>query len=183
MLASFLKAGAVHSSACTEAFTKGCQMNPLTLAELEVEVMNICERWMKRCMSAPGSAEASTGLSKFPWAIGSAHLWHFPRLMDHLWKHIKTWYCWHTSNTNCFSGAYKSDSILDLWHTLLDEGFWASQHRSLHATHTSPAGMHPLLCSSLGEMTTVLVGSQTKWSHRLSLSQNPGNSVSSTQSE
>lgn len=34
--------------------------------------------------------------------------------MDHLCKHIKTWNCWHTSNTNCFSGAYKSDSILDL---------------------------------------------------------------------
>lgn len=43
MLASFLKAGAVHSCAGTAAFTKGCQMNPLTLAELEVEVMNICK--------------------------------------------------------------------------------------------------------------------------------------------
>lgn len=44
MLPSFSKAGAVHSGACTAAFTNGCQMNPLTLAEVEVEVMNICER-------------------------------------------------------------------------------------------------------------------------------------------
>lgn len=66
MLASFLKAGAVYSCACTAAFTKGSQMNPLTLAELEVEVMNICERWMVVHKTAPGSAGASTGLSKFP---------------------------------------------------------------------------------------------------------------------
>lgn len=38
--------------------------------------------------TAPGSAGASSSLSECPCAI-CAHLWHFPRLMDHLWKHIK----------------------------------------------------------------------------------------------
>lgn len=103
MLASFLKAGAVHSSACTAAFTKGCQMNPLTLAELKVEIVNICESWMKG------------GARDCPWQCWIAMLLEvliYGTSPDHLWKHVRTWYCWHTSNTNWFSSAYKSGGSL-----------------------------------------------------------------------
>lgn len=175
MLASFLKAGAVHSSACTAAHTRGCQTNPLTLAELEVEVMNICESWMKGgARDCSRQCWGQTSLSKFPCAIGSAHLWHFPRLMDHLWKHMKTWYCWHTSNTNWFSYKFLTCAT-PCWMTLPAQLSPCHPHQ--------PSWDHPPLLSSPGEMTTVFVECQTKWSHRLSLSQSPWNCVCSTQLE
>lgn len=183
MLASFLKAGAVHSCAFTAAFTKGCQINPLTLAELGSggneylwEMNEVVHE------TAPGSAGASTSLSKFPNSPVLLQVLIYGTFPDK-WTTYRNASKPDIADTPVTQTGFQVLTNLTASLTLLDEGFWASQHRSPHATHTSPAGIHPPLHSSPGEMTTVFVGSQTKWSHRLSLSQNPWNCACSTQLE